>query len=273
MSSGVITERRSDPQSLKARVDSLYHRILKAEVDARLNAETDKRKSLERELQVGPQGTVKPVQQTRPQKSHHVARPRSIPTEEKVKRKSSVKNKQRGNVFDEFLARSRKRTVPVVRQFRHKHEIVRDAENARQQLLKAKERLEIEREKCVSIDDEHAQVAEQVHANKQKIKSLITLIRSLALSSLQNRKDDKHGSEQSPSSDDNDASHIIDDHLSTILDLLPQYERKVMRVRNVVFNNMDGTDNANEHAMPSSIDEVRVLQLRVLVTVVDGVET
>ena len=131
-----------------------------------------------------------------------------------------------------------------MRQFRHKHEIVRDAEAARKRLARARERLVLERKKSEGVDAEHAKVVEVVHASKQKIKSLITLIRSLALSRTQKAQavrrgiflDDGGGARRKgwtgrgggggggelggdEEGEEKDAAQIIDDHLEVILDL------------------------------------------------------
>ena len=313
-----------DPQTLKQRVDSMYHRILRAEVDSRLQAETDRRQNLERELQARAtraqssrpeQPQPERVGQNRRQQpnsndddhtnnnnnnnnnnnrsssssssrekalsnnhSQQQASARAATTSARgmnqrrntsagtgttVKRgkttsTTSPRAQERENAFQAHRrSGARGRSGPIVRQFRHKHEIVRDAEIAQRQVKNARERLAAEQEKSKVVNAEHTEITEAVHASKQKIKALVSLIRSLALSrtqKLQVANSSKQPSQQHSisSSGEKDAAHIIDDHLDTILDLLPHYERKAQRVRRVVC---DDLDEDPDH--PATIDEVR----------------
>jgi hypothetical protein len=291
-----------DPHSLKQRVDTLYHRILKAEVDARLQAEIDKREGLERELH---------------QRAARATARRSSPpaatgtTATTVGSKSSTATATSGgggreNAFEAVRhapsarssngsgggggvgrgggnapsasgsssSSSASSSVPIVRQFRHKHEIVRDAEVAQRRVVEARERLALERKKCAAVDAEHAEVTKAVHASKKKIKDLITLIRSLALSRTHKMQQQEanprggFGGEHHSGDEEGgkDAAQIIDDHLDTILDLLPQYERKAQRMRSVVYNSLDGGGGGRGGGglqrgaggrVPSTIDDVR----------------
>lgn len=309
-----------DPQTLKQRVDSMYHRILRAEVDSRLQAETDRRQNLERELHAratrarnsrAEHPDPERLSRNRRQQSHsndddrtsnssngngepalsefhsqqissRVAtangtnqRKENTAAAADAKRGKAASNytssrraKERENAFQAHRhqsgARGRRTTGPIVRQFRHKHEIVRDAEVAQRQVTKARERLAAEQEKSKAVNAEHAEITEAVHASKQKIKALVSLIRSLALSRTQKlhvvsgskqQSQQQHTSSSSSSSlsarGERDAAHIIDDHLDTILDLLPHYERKAQRVRRVVCDDVD-----EDPHRPTTIDDV-----------------
>ena len=153
------------------------------------------------------------------------------------------------------------RAGPIVRQFRHKHQIVDHTKKAQHRLVRAREKVAAERVKCGTVNAEHTQVLETVNTCKEKIKALVTLIRSLALSRTrtQSRKSTANqleGVGNAKVLQHKDAAQIIDGHLHTILALLPQHERKIQRLRTVVYDDLDGGAQLATGAMPISIDEV-----------------
>ena len=245
------------PRDLKSRVDRLYHRILEAEVSARLNEQTHKRESLEKELYKA--SNVSSV--NRETENLAVSKPRQKGPREAEKRRANLFQQHRRSVKagdSRSINRQQKNgAVPIVRQFRHKHEILDDLKDVEVRLNEAKERLAKERAKNVIVDDEYQEVAHNVHKGKDKVKSLVALIRSLVLSTAASPKSQSKQLIDSKDTDE-DVMGVIDNRLHSITHLLPEYESEANRIRSVVYDDMDGgKQHLPKGALPETVGQVR----------------